>query len=67
MQQKLTLQRLEQLLFEACDLLRRAGLDASEYKEYIFGLLFLKRLSDQFEVERARLIERYQNYNTKHN
>ena len=59
MQQKLTLQRLERLLFLACDLLREAGLDASEYKAYIFGMLFLKRLSDQFEIERAALIEKY--------
>jgi type I restriction enzyme M protein len=52
---KLTLQELESHLWESANILR-GSIDAADYKNYIFGLLFLKRLSDVF-VEEAEKIE----------
>src|SRR5213595_798463 len=41
---RLSLAKLERHLYAAADRLRQEGLDAATYKDYIFGMLFLKRV-----------------------
>ncbi|PAK43955.1 type I restriction-modification system subunit M [Priestia megaterium] len=55
---KLTLQELESHLWKSADILR-GSVDSSDYKNYIFGLLFLKRLSDVFEEHNHNLIHEH--------
>jgi type I restriction enzyme M protein len=53
---KLSLAKLERHLYSAADRLRQEGLDAATYKDYIFGMLFLKRCSDVFDAEREKIV-----------
>ena len=54
----LSLAQLENHLWRAADILR-GSIDSGDYKHYIFGLLFFKRLSDVWEEEYEERLARY--------
>ncbi len=51
---KINLETLKSHLWESANILR-GSIDASDYKNYIFGMLFLKRLSDVYDEELEKL------------
>ena len=48
-------EKLNSFLWSSANILRGA-IDSSDYKQYIFGLMFLKRLSDQFDDDQVNII-----------
>lgn len=54
---KLDLQSLENWLWDSANILR-GSIDSSDFKNYIFGLLFLKRANDVFEEEVENIMRR---------
>lgn len=47
---------MESKLWQAADKLRK-NMDAAEYKHVVLGLIFLKYISDAFEVLHSKLVE----------
>lgn len=55
---EMTLAHLKQFLWKSADILR-GKIDSSDYKKYIFGLLFYKRISDVWDEEYEQLLKEY--------
>lgn len=55
---KMNLTQLKQFLWRSADILR-GKIDSSDYKKYIFGLLFYKRISDLWDEEYEKILEEY--------
>ena len=61
MSNRIELSELETFLYASADILR-GYVEASDYKSYVFPLLFFKRVCDVYDEETANAIE--QNSNT---
>ena len=57
MSKELNLQELKSYLWESANILR-GSIDAADFKNYILGMLFFKRLSDVYDEEYEKLREK---------
>ncbi len=58
MSKRITIEELQSYLWNSAVLLR-TSIDAGAYKQYIFPLLFFKRICDVYDEECQRIIEEY--------
>ena len=58
MSNRITIDELESYLWNSAVLLR-THIDAGAYKQYIFPLLFFKRICDVYDEETAAALEKY--------
>ncbi len=58
LEEKMTLAQLKQFLWKSADILR-GRVDGSQYKEYIFALLFYKRMSDIWDEEYRTILDQF--------
>lgn len=57
-QKNMDLTKLKTFLWKSADILR-GKIDSSDYKKYIFGLLFYKRMSDVWQEEYEKALEEF--------
>lgn len=55
---KMNLTQLKRFLWQSADILR-GKIDSSDYKKYIFGLLFYKRISDVWDEEYEKVLAEF--------
>ena len=55
---RMDLAALKQFLWKSADILR-GKIDSADYKKYIFGLLFYKRISDVWDEEYQKVLDEY--------
>ena len=58
MSKRITIEELQSYLWNSAVLLR-TNIDAGAYKQYIFPLLFFKRICDVYDEETAKAIAEY--------
>ena len=57
---KLTQKEINNIVWKACDTFR-GTIDATQYKDYVLTMLFLKYVTDVWKDKRAVYAERYKN------